>query len=278
MPTFGKRRHANDPAVTSAASTPEFRTTPAVPKAIAPLGHPVDYQLPDGERVYAIGDIHGSLQPLLALHELLAEDRSMFPVTRATLVYLGDYVDRGAESAEVLDLVLEQPKWADRVVRLLGNHEEMFLDFLTGGPRSDVFVFNGGVQTLASYGFMAPMPWSRTTRQAIAETANEHLPAAHRALLESKAYFERIGQFYFCHAGIQPGKRLDEQKPDDLKWIRREFLDTTDDFGVYVVHGHTTVPDADLRGNRLGIDTGAYRTGRLTAAAIEGNRIRLITT
>jgi serine/threonine protein phosphatase 1 len=221
---------------------------------------------PQGERLYVIGDVHGCLDLLQALHAKIAADLAARPVTRATLVHIGDYVDRGADSAGVIDLLLRGPAVPNAaVVNLMGNHEQMMLDAIDHADQrtARVWLDNGGAASLRSWGISSTRP---------AEWAPA-LPPAHLGFLRALARSHRAGDFVFVHAGIRPGLPLKRQDPHDLLWIREPFLSSQDDFGFVVVHGHTPGPEPVVRFNRIGIDTGAVMGGVLTCVVLEGDRI-----
>ncbi len=228
--------------------------------------------LPRGQRVYAVGDVHGCLDRLQALHQAIAEDLAARPVASSTLVHLGDYVDRGPDSAGVLGLLLEgqMPAGIGAVVNLIGNHEEMMLAALDSRapPLARHWLMNGGEATLDSFGLDAmagPALWA------------ERLPADRLAFLRGLALTYRAGGYLFVHAGLRPGVPLAAQTREDLLWIREPFLSSAASFEAVVVHGHTPVPFPDLRRNRLGIDTGAVMGGMLTCAVLERNKVGFIT-
>jgi serine/threonine protein phosphatase 1 len=226
-------------------------------------------RLADGLRVYAIGDIHGCADKLRALHDAIRADLAAHPTRGATLIHLGDYIDRGPDSAGAIEAVLGFS--ACPVVNLLGNHEATLLAALDGdAPSATDWMYYGGRDALASWG-MAPNTRRGDWAQGI--------PPAHIAFLRGLALRHRVGPYFFAHAGIRPGVPLDEQTPDDLIRIRGAFLDNEDDHGVVVVHGHTPVRErtADLRQNRVNLDTGAVYGGPLTCGVFEEDRLGLIT-
>lgn len=235
-------------------------------------------RVPPGRRVYAIGDVHGRADLLRALHALILEDAANAPPEK-TVIYLGDYVDRGLHSREVLDLVVDAPLPGFAQVALRGNHEAMMLDFLERAENGPPWLWNGGAATLLSYGVALP---SATQDPAALEAAREAfaaaLPARHLEFLRGLRLSHVEGDYAFVHAGIRPGLPLEMQAADDLLWIRGEFLRSTLDHGHVVVHGHTIVREVEMRPNRIGLDTGAYATGRLTALVLEDNRRWLLST
>ena len=191
------------------------------------------------------------------------------------IIHLGDYTDRGPASRSVLDLLVERTGADPRIIALRGNHDEVFLGFLTGDGPADVFVRFGGDETTRSYGVEADFSSAagiEDTRRRLAAA----VPAAHLAFLRALPYSVSFGDFFFCHAGIRPGVPLDEQDPETLTWIRDEFLLWPGLHPKVVVHGHTPVPEPEVLANRVDIDTMAFRTGRLTALVVDGREKRLL--
>jgi serine/threonine protein phosphatase 1 len=232
-------------------------------------------------RCYAVGDIHGRLDLLARLLDRVRADRRAAGAEPAKLVFLGDYVDRGPDSAGVLDLLADlaaSPEPGLRPVFLKGNHEDLMLDFLAGGPRGLAWLRNGGDATLASYGVaIAREPDGRELRAA-ADALATALPDRHRRFLQRLALHHVAGPYLFVHAGLRPGIALAEQDEQDLLWIRGPFLNATAPFEKFVVHGHSISAAPELRANRLGIDTGAFCTGCLTAAVLEQAGVRFLDT
>jgi calcineurin-like phosphoesterase family protein len=240
------------------------------PPASAPLGC----------RLYAVGDIHGRADLLEALLQQIAEDALRHPETGTKrLIYLGDYVDRGPASSAVIDMVLHDAPPGFEVVPLMGNHEEMMLRFLEDITVGRTWMMNGGDATLRSYGVEPPSMFAGTpqVRHAQQQFA-ERLPARHKRFLEDLAVAHTEGDYLFVHAGVRPGVPLEQQRTEDLLWIRDEFLDCERDFGKVVVHGHSITLDPEFRPNRIGIDTGAYRSNQLTCLVLEGTEQQLLTT
>ena len=222
---------------------------------------------PAGSRVYAIGDVHGRRDLLLRMHELIKADADASKAPRKVLVYLGDYVDRGPDSAGVLNLVSEGLSGFE-IVRLRGNHEEEMLAVLDGCRDGHQWLSFGGLATLRSYGVSS----DRVARSDdLPRLVSEVVTASHQALLRGLSVMHREGGLLFVHAGIRPGKPLEGQDPDDLVWIREPFLNSTTDHGVLVIHGHTIVRRPEVLPNRIGIDTGAYDSDRLTCFVAEGS-------
>jgi len=232
--------------------------------------------VPPGERVYAIGDIHGCDAQFAALVDAIEADDAARGAARTTVILLGDLVDRGPDSAGVIRRARD---WQQRrTVRILaGNHEEMFL---LGFAKKDVlrsFLRYGGRETLMSYP-IDPAAYADADFAATQRLMLAAVPAADRAFMEAFEDEITIGDYHFVHAGIRPGVPLDEQKRADLRWIREPFIDSRDSHGAVIVHGHTIFDEPDFQPNRIGIDTGAYETGRLTALGLEGTARWLLET
>ncbi len=222
--------------------------------------------LPPGQRIYAVGDVHGCADRLAELHALVAADAARRPCAAVTLVHLGDYIDRGPDSAGVLARLLGPPPVPGaQVVNLIGNHETMMLDACDPDAPPGALEFwlgNGGLETLLSYDADPDDPaWRRA------------IPAAHIALLRRCRLLHRAGEYVFVHAGIRPGVPLAAQDPFDFLWIREPFLSWPEELEAVVVHGHSPAPQPELRLNRIGIDTGACFGGALTCLVLEGARL-----
>jgi serine/threonine protein phosphatase 1 len=228
-------------------------------------------ELPAGYRLYAIGDVHGRDDLLAGLLDQIAVDRENRGPAQTVLVFLGDLIDRGPASAEVIERLLAFRPPATRLVFLSGNHEEVLLRILDGDSAliADWLRF-GGAECLRSYGVDATQLAKLPPAEAV-EAVRSAIPPAHVAFLRALDDTFRAGDYLFVHAGIRPGIPLAEQAPSDLRWIREPFLGAAADHGFVVVHGHTIREGVDERGNRIGIDTGAYRHGVLTALGLEGS-------
>ncbi len=233
--------------------------------------------LPEGLRIYAVGDVHGRLDLLQEMAAKIRQDLEATPAAQSLEIYLGDYVDRGPQSRQVIDWLMDAPPSAERRICLMGNHEEMFLNAVAESASQEAlsnWLFNGGDATLVSYGIDA-LPVSPTVQQAAFVST---IPERHLTFLRNLPRRVDFGSYLFVHAGINPERPLDDQDPQDLVWIREPFHSSTVDFRRIVVHGHTPVPAPDIRPNRINIDTGAVFTGRLTCAALEGQGQRLLQT
>jgi len=235
-------------------------------------------RIPDGERIYAIGDVHGRVDLLQDLHEMIRADAAKAPGPRCTTIYLGDLIDRGNHSRQVIDLLLTKPLPGFAAVHLLGNHEDSLLRFLDDAAIGDNWLTYGGDTTLFSYGVGLHVAGALAPMTVLQERLRAALPAAHLAFLRAMPLTHQRGDYLFVHAGIRPGVALDEQARTDLLWIRDEFLSASTDHGMVVVHGHSISRKVEMKSNRIGIDTGAYFSGRLTALVLEGETRRLLQT
>lgn len=223
-----------------------------------------------GHRAYAVGDIHGRLDLLDQLLAAIEEELRRRPVRRTLLVFVGDLIDRGPASAQVVERLRTYRHRGVRPVFLLGNHEEVLLRIL-GGEASLIEKWRGfgGAECLESYG-VDSRQFARLDEEEALATVRRAIPDEHVKFLNSFVDTCRFGDYLFVHAGIRPGIELDQQRQTDLRWIREQFLFDETEHGFVVVHGHTITAEIDERPNRIGIDTGAYRTGILTALAVEG--------
>lgn len=231
--------------------------------------------IPEGRRIYAVGDIHGRADLLARLRTMIAEDVARHPGSSPTTVFLGDYVDRGAESKAVLDM-LAREAFPTPIMTLKGNHEAMMMGFLSGEGRDTVWIQNGGLETLHSYGVDVTRVRSGGGFDEAAESLREAMPAEHGRFLTGLQLTLTVGDYFFCHAGVRPGTPLERQVEGDLLWIREEFLTAKKPFGKVVVHGHTPTEQPEVRSNRINVDTGAYISGRLTCLVLEGAKRRFL--
>lgn len=239
-----------------------------------------DSCLPQGLRVYAIGDVHGRADLLSAVFAMIDADLLARPVGMRRLVMLGDYTDRGPDSRGVIDMLVargDDPQWGRDLICLRGNHDDWLETFLVAPERvGDDFLRWGGMETLASYGVDTSGP--RRSNSELSRELNRLLPAAHRRFLARLKPCHAEGDYFFAHAGVRPGIPLDEQDPHDLLWIRGEFHRHLDSFGKVIVHGHTPDEEIEVRRNRINLDTGAYASGVLSAAVLEGRDYRFLQT
>ncbi len=232
--------------------------------------------VPSDTRVYAIGDIHGRRDLLDKLLTRIKRDAQSAP-KRRVLILLGDYVDRGPDSAGVLERVaaLSDGKVLNgfKTVMLKGNHEDMMLRFLDGRDKNGQWLENGGAQTVESYGLNV-----KASNGKLRHALLDALPRSHRRVLKDLKLRHEEGGYGFAHAGVRPGVTWERQTPSDLVWIRRTFLDSDYDFGRVVVHGHTPTTEPVVKKNRIGVDTRAWESGTLTCLVLEKSSHRFLTT
>jgi serine/threonine protein phosphatase 1 len=224
-----------------------------------------------GYRAYVVGDVHGRLDLLDWLLAEVERELAERP-QKCLLALLGDLIDRGPSSAQVVERLRTYRRDGVRTAFILGNHEEVLLRILDGDTSLiQSWLRFGGEQCLKSYG-ADPVEISVLPGAAAIEAIRAAIPDEHQKFLRSFVDTCRFGDYLFVHAGIRPGVPIDQQLQSDLRWIREPFLFDETDHGCVVVHGHTITPVVEERANRIGIDTGAYRTGVLTALAIEGTQ------
>lgn len=227
---------------------------------------------PAGSRAYAIGDIHGRLDLLDEMIARVEADIAARPPAKNYIIFLGDLIDRGASSMGVVERLRTYRPANARPVFLAGNHEEVLLTMLAGDKSIlPHWLRFGGAECAQSYG-LDPDALRLLDGDAALQLLKAKIPRAHVQFLESFGDTFRFGDYLFVHAGIRPGIALDEQDPKDLRWIRDPFLSDAKEHGFVVVHGHTIVGRVEERPNRIAIDTGAYRSGVLTALAVEGDQ------
>lgn len=235
--------------------------------------------IPDDTIVYAIGDVHGRDELLEDLLNQIVSHAQSSSAEHPVLVFLGDYVDRGWQSREVLERLSRFDLEGFEAVFLKGNHEEALLSFLDDPHFLESWRQYGGLETLHAYGlkdlnFRADEGYLRDVHAAFCDA----LPTHHRSFLQGLPSRFELGGYLFVHAGVRPGVPLDEQNEHDLRWIRNEFLESQSDFGKRVVHGHCPEEEPQVRANRIGVDTGAYITGVLTAAVLQGTEVAFLQT
>jgi serine/threonine protein phosphatase 1 len=230
--------------------------------------------IPPGQRIYAVGDVHGCDALFAALIAAIEADDAAAPLAYTTVILLGDLVDRGPDSAGV---VRRARAWQGRrrVRILLGNHEEMFLGSFTSTDTMRHFLRHGGKQTLASFG-LDPKVIVSADLEDLQALMQQMVPKAEREYLAGFEDMIRIGDYVFVHAGVEPEIALADQSATTLRWIREPFLSHAEPHEAVVVHGHTISEAPEDRGNRIGVDTGAYASGRLTALVLEGTARRYI--
>lgn len=245
------------------------------PETLPPETLPLDADftgwLPAGVRVYAIGDVHGCDDRLAAMHDAIADDLAAHPIGHPLLIHLGDYIDRGPNSADVLERIARPPARtpALTVANLMGNHEDMLLTALGSGRREEAshWLQNGGGETLARWGLSwrdPPAAWEAG------------IPPRQLGTMRGLSTLLRVGTYVFVHAGLRPGVALHAQTREDMLWIREPFLSHVGDMECVVVHGHTPAHEPTVRRHRIGIDTGAVLGGDLTCAVLQGRDVAFL--
>lgn len=229
-------------------------------------------KLPDGVRIYAVSDIHGRADLLQKVFAAIDHHLTRAGPARALHVFLGDYIDRGPASRQTIDLLIDRSRRHESVF-LKGNHEAFMFEVLQDAGRLEAWKEYGGFQTLMSYGLAPSIKPDKDEQSELVHALRERMPDDHRRFFGNLKRSFTCGDFFFAHAGVKPGVPLQKQREEDLLWIREEFLQSKEDFGKFVVHGHTPVPKPELRPNRINIDTGAYATGILTLLTIQGDRM-----
>lgn len=233
--------------------------------------------LPDNTRLYCIGDIHGRHDLLIRLLSQIEQDAAGFS-GRVIMIYLGDYIDRGMQSREVIEELLRKRPGIEYVY-LRGNHEQTMLDFLREASVGRAWLTYGGQATLASYNACdAKIPTKYEDFIAMQQRLLENLPRAHFQFLNNTLFSYSLGSYFFVHAGIDPGLPLSRQRPESMLWIRHQFVSVKKPYEKIIVHGHTITDEPELLPNRIGIDTGAYASGILTCLVLQGDQQRLIQT
>ncbi len=233
-------------------------------------------RVPDGVRVYAVGDIHGCSDQLDRLLDAIEADAKSWCGAKY-LIFLGDYCDRGPDSKAVIDRLLRIEN-GFTCYHLRGNHDQVILDFLEDPTVYRRWREFGAAATLISYGVAPPRFDDGADYIAARDRFAAQVPASHLSFLRNLQYSATVGDYFFVHAGVKPGTALDKQEREDLLWIRDEFLMSKMDFGSVVVHGHSPGDKPVRRSNRIGLDTGVYATGKLAAVVLEGDRCKFIVT
>lgn len=232
-------------------------------------------RIPNGMRLYVIGDVHGRDDLLEPLLQRIDADVQTTPCNRPVEIFLGDYIDRGPASRQVIDRLIKR-RAVRETVCLKGNHETYITAFLDNPTLLSDWGRIGGFETLLSYGLSPSIKMQPSEQTELARALNQELPDSHRVFLRNLTPLYFCGDFSFVHAGVRPGIPLEWQNENDLLFIRDDFLFCEEDFGRIVVHGHTPVAQPDIRHNRINIDTGAYATGRLTCLVLQDESVSLL--
>jgi serine/threonine protein phosphatase 1 len=249
---------------------PTFKAIGKTPSAV-----PMTRRVPDGTRIYCVGDIHGRDDLLGEMARRVEADMATQSFDHTLTVFLGDYVDRGHGSMAVVER-LAWSEWPNPIVALAGNHEDLLMTFLEDEAVLEAWRRLGGLETMHSYGVDVGLARAGRDFKAVQATFAARFPERHRHFLEALKVSAAFGDYFFCHAGIRPGVPLDHQERGDLLNIRDSFLSSEAEHGKIVVHGHTPSVAPDIRPNRIGIDTAAYATGQLTCLVLEKDQRRFL--
>ncbi|MEM9329717.1 MAG: metallophosphoesterase [Pseudomonadota bacterium] len=235
-----------------------------------------DAQIEEGLRVYAIGDVHGCIEPLLQLLNLIEADLAERPVARWKMIFLGDYIDRGPANSQVLDHLIHLQHSDTDCVFLMGNHDERISVFLREPDMvwDDVLRW-GGARTLEDYGIVIG---AGESHYSLSKRFASAMPDSHKDFLRTLKRSYQVGDYFFCHAGVRPGTPIAKQTDHDLIWIRNDFLIHENPFEKVIVHGHTPVSIPEVKPNRINVDTCCYNSGILTAVILEQSDHRFIQT
>jgi serine/threonine protein phosphatase 1 len=250
---------------------PQSKSVPILPRSSKKEAP----RLPDGLRIYAVPDIHGTDTALVDVLARIDADEAARPAARTVQIFLGDYVDRGPASRQVLDRLIARAR-THEILMLKGNHELLFRDFTNNPAILGNWGKFGGLQTLISYGLKPSLNPGPEEQRELARELELVVPPAHWQLIDQMPSSFSCGDFFFVHAGVRPGIPLSDQKDEDLLWIRQDFLLYEGELEKFVIHGHTPVKEPEIRSNRINLDTGAYATGKLTCLAIEGDSVEFI--
>ena len=246
-------------------------------KKIITKAHRPPYRIPEGTRVYAVGDVHGRADLLETLHQRMVRDAEDARPANNVAVYLGDYVDRGLDVRDVLEILSGGPPDGFQAVYLRGNHEETLVRFLEDPRWLEHWLPMGGASTLLNYRVNVPGNGSTAQRAPqVRDALLASLPEKHLSFLRLLRPSFALGDYFFAHAGIRPGVPLNRQSPEDLLWIRDGFLASTARHEARIVHGHSIVSRPEVLPHRIALDTGAYATGNLSCAVLENDHVRIL--
>lgn len=235
---------------------------------------------PTNHRLYVVGDIHGRLDLLNQMLAMIEDDAARFPQKKKVLAFLGDYIDRGLDSCGVVDRLLQGFAPEFKPIYIRGNHEDMFLRFMRGqidiGPS---WLSLGGAAALASYGINSLSGvGGKGKLETLFKDVKAKIPTAHIKFVSQTIMSATFGHYYLVHAGIRPGLPFNKQNPADQMGIRGDFLFSEAHFGRIVIHGHTIRAEPEVKRNRIGIDTGAFATGKLTCLILDGTSRAFLST
>ena len=236
-------------------------------------------RFPPDRVAYAVGDIHGCDQSLVTLLDQIREDYisiAVFYDRLPTLVFLGDYIDKGPDSKAVLDRLIRPIDGFERIVFLKGNHEASIIEFIDGVSDGAMWLQHGGLDTLASYGIRPPLLGDTADVERARLALREEFPRDHSEFLRALKLGYQLGNYLFVHAGIDPAKSVADQDRRDMLWIRDEFLSDPGPFEVRVVHGHTPVEIPEVLPHRINLDTGGFVSGVLSCARITSDDVTIL--
>jgi serine/threonine protein phosphatase 1 len=230
------------------------------------------------EVIYAVGDVHGRLDLLRRLEALITADLAQRQAKHSTLVMLGDYIDRGADSRGVIEHLSTRKGLCSEEIFLRGNHEQVLLDFLDDAAVLGSWCHFGGLETLYAYGLKPSLPLTPESQEELRLALRRALPPPHLSFLQGTRLSFETATHFFAHAGVNPRASLARQTAADLLWIRDDFLASTRRLEKVIVHGHTPRETPEVLAHRINVDTGAYATGRLSCAVLTGGRCQFIST
>jgi serine/threonine protein phosphatase 1 len=240
----------------------------------------LDAKVPKNERVYAVGDVHGCLAELDQLLAMIKDDLKEHPVKSHHIIFLGDYVDRGPDSAGVINRLIALQKTQTNVVCLKGNHEDKFIEYLNNPKKlAPAFFAYGGIETAQSYGINTKLlEEPLENAMIIGMQILDVITNAHMEFLIKLPSSNSIGDYFFCHAGIRPGVKLKDQSSHDLMWIRQDFLYHPNLHKKIIVHGHTPNFEPEVMSNRINVDTKCYDSGVLSCLVLQKKTHRFLQT
>lgn len=237
-------------------------------------------QTPQDTRIYAIGDVHGYLDLLFKIHDLISDDLAHNPIKHHKIIHLGDYIDRGPNSKGCIQYLINLMASNEHVLCLKGNHEEKLIRFLDDPIKTaHSFLTYGGAECVLSYGVQpVQLPVSDKQMLAFRDQLLQSIPRSHIEFIGELLFSHIEGDYLFAHAGVRPGIAIDAQSNHDLMSIRNDFISYGGLFEKVIVHGHTPHHPIEIKQNRINADTMAYTTQELTAVVLEGNQYRIIAT
>jgi serine/threonine protein phosphatase 1 len=236
------------------------------------------YRTPENTRIYAIGDIHGCCELLKKIHQKIIDDAKAHDHKDIVVVYMGDYIDKGPKSKEVIDSLINNPFDGYKKIFLKGNHEWVMMNFLNNPEIGTSWLRYGGDETLKSYGVnIHSANGQKKSNQQLSEDLERVISADHMAFYDKLRLSHVEGDYFFVHAGIRPGVEIEDQNQEDLLGIREEFVKYKKPFDKKVIFGHTIFDKAINQSNKIGVDSGAYLFGRLSCVVLDDYEVNFIT-